>query len=102
MRYNWPMKFFKGTMNEYVFVSSDSEGKPYVVDYDSKYSDNTQLIELIGRIIYQETRDNDFAWKLVRILAERLGVNGKLRDKDLSMKEYLDEFNKKVGDDSND
>ena len=100
MRAGHPLKFFDGVSDEYVFVSSDSEGKPYVVDYDSKYSDNTQLIELIGHIIYQEIGDDAFAWKIVRILAKRLKVEDKLRERDLTTEEYIKEFNKIKGDDS--
>jgi len=75
-RWGYKLSYFKnGKSENYVYCHCDG----YVEDYGSKYKDNKSLIELLGTIIEQETQDPKYAWKMVKILAKKLGVDKDLR-----------------------
>jgi hypothetical protein len=93
-RWGYPLEYFKtGDSKSYVFVHcGDLENniKDYVEDYDDEYKDNKSLIELIGRFIVHETKDEKYAWKMVKILAKKLRVEKDLREKPLNDNEFFD------------
>lgn len=80
------LEWFKDTSHEYVFLCADE--KEGVEDYNSGYSHNPSLCELIGHFILRQTGDEQYADKMVRILAERLGCADKLREHKLTTEEY--------------
>jgi hypothetical protein len=87
MRWGYPLEYFKtGESKSYVFCHVDN----YVEDYNDKYDDNKSLIELLGTIIYAETKDQKYAWKVVKILAKKLGVEKDLRERPLGSDEWFD------------
>jgi hypothetical protein len=101
IRMGHPLEYFKANSSLYVFVSADSKKKDgtyntHVEDYGASYIDNCSLITLIGRIIERETDDKEYALKMVKILAKKLGVENKLRDHPLTTEEYLEEERKNL------
>jgi hypothetical protein len=90
MRYGYPLRYFKtGKSKSYVFVSGRKYGPDYVSDYNDEYKDNRSFCELIGKIILHETKDEDYAWKMVRVLAKKLGIQKQLRKKPLAFEEEV-------------
>jgi len=75
IRYNHPLKWFYANSTEYVFPRADNA----IEDYDSHYEHLPSLIELVGNIILAETKDFDYATKMVVALAYKLGISHKLR-----------------------
>jgi len=94
LRYGHPLEYFRnGVSNLYVYLHcGDSEYgiKDFVEDYGDDYKDDKSFIELIGRFIAHETGDEKYAWKMVTVLAKKLGVEKDLREKPLSSDEYFD------------
>ena len=79
-RYGYPLKYFKtGVSDNYVFSHVDG----YIEDYGSDYKDDKSLVELIGDIIERETGNEDYAWKIVKVLAKKLKIDKDLRKRDL-------------------
>jgi hypothetical protein len=76
MRYNHPLRWFKGNSESYVFPTS-SNGS--IEDYRDGYENNCSFVELIGRITLHETNDATYADKIVRILAKKLNIYHNLR-----------------------
>jgi hypothetical protein len=88
-RYGSLRDFFFGKSKEYVFLRTDEKGETGIMDDGgSKFEDNVDLIDLIGNIILRETDDDDFAEKIAKILAERLGCADKLRSHILTFEEW--------------
>jgi hypothetical protein len=86
-RYGYPLKYFKtGESESYVFCHVGG----YVEDYNDNYEDNKSLIDLVGRIILCETKDEKYAWKMVKVLAKKFDVEDDLRAKPLGLDEWID------------
>lgn len=81
------LEWFKDTSQEYVFLCADE--KEGVEDYNSRYSHNPSLCELIGHFILRQTGDAKYADKMVRVLAAKLGCEDKLRKHRLTLKEHM-------------
>jgi hypothetical protein len=76
-RWGYPLEYFKtGNSHSYVYLhcSDEERMEDYIEDYDDKYKDNKSLVELIGIFIARETGDEKYAWKMVKVLAKKLGV----------------------------
>lgn len=85
MRYGHTFRFFKtGETKYYVFLSPKG-----MIDCGEDYNDDKSTVELIGRIILHETKDIDYTWKIVQMLALRFGVSDDLRDAPLTSDEYF-------------
>lgn len=88
MRYGYPLKYFKnGASESYVYDSSSTNA---IEDYGDKYNDNRSFCELIGTFIRRATDDEKYTWKMVKILAKKLGVEDDLREKPLDSDEWFD------------
>lgn len=113
MRNGYPLKHFKGLSKYYVFLGSyptkegykkykkgkkltDKDYENHIQDYDAKYEDNLSFIELIGKFIERETKDEKYALKIMTILAKKLKVKQHMRKKQISDKEYWDTMNKEM------
>ena len=68
---------------------SSSAKDDEIEDYDDTYGDNRSLIELIGTFIRRATDDEKYAWKMVQVLAKKLGVESELREKPLDSDEWF-------------
>lgn len=89
MRPGHPLKYFKsGTTDSYVYPSSIKDVG--VEDYSDSYEDNKSFCELIGNFVRRSTGDEEFAWKIVQILAEKLGIEDDLREEPATTKELLE------------
>jgi len=73
-RYNHPLDWFDGFSKSYVYHNGEG-----IVDYGDEYNDTVSLIDLIGDIIERETGDKQYATKIVRVLAKKMGVENNLR-----------------------
>ena len=69
------LHWFNDESTEYVFPCSDNA----IEDYGSNYDHLPSLVELIGNIVFRETKDFSYATKLVVILARKLHISHKLR-----------------------
>lgn len=78
-----PLSRFYSISEYYVW----SDGKK-INDYSASYSHNPSFCQLIGDIVASETNDPDYAAKITRILATKLGCAEKLRNNG-----YRDEYN---------
>jgi hypothetical protein len=78
-RYNHQLQWFKENSTEYVFGCGEGCGEGQIEDYNSDYDHLPSLVELIGHIILNETKDFGYATKMVVVLAYRLGIKHKLR-----------------------
>ena len=59
MRIGYPLQYFNGKSQSYVYGSVGD----YVEDYGDDYEDNCSFIELIGSIVVQETEDLKYSKK---------------------------------------
>lgn len=75
MRYNHPLRWFRGESASYVFSGEDNR----IEDYHDTYSDTCSFVELVGQIVYRETKDATYADKIVRTLAKKLHIYHNLR-----------------------
>lgn len=96
MRTGWPLKYFKGETQNYVFPYSYKNKKGETIieveDYGDQYEDNASFIELIGKIIIRETGDKEYGIKIMKILAKKLKVP--MRKKPLTTEQIFDEMEK--------
>jgi len=84
-RWGSPLDYFKtGESKSYVYLHGGEDNNDFIEDYDDEYKDNKSLVELLGVFIVRETGDEKYAWKMVKILAKKLGV-----EKDLIEEEKL-------------
>jgi hypothetical protein len=98
IRYNEPLRFFKGVSSSYVFPSysaPDEEGNytEFIEDYGDKYDNKVVLADLICRIVEKET-DTKFATKMANALARHLGCNNQLREHPITGDEWSKEVMK--------
>lgn len=91
-RSGYPLKYFKGFSDYYVYLSEEG-----MVDQEEKYEDTRGLVDLIGTIIERETSDRRYAWKIVRILAKKLGIEKDLRGRPLTEDDFFEEMQKLYG-----
>jgi len=96
MRCGWAMKYFRKCRTyEYVFPTGN-EKKSWVEDYGSQYTHKPSLIELIGNFIATETGSEEYAWKMVRILAKDYGISHLLRKKPATWKQIWRETERHI------
>ena len=93
LRYGYPLKYFKGFSDSYVYLHNDG----YIEDHNDKYQDTVSFADLMGVIILRETGDKKYAWKMVKILAKKLGIEDKLRDEPLNENTFFVEMSKLYG-----
>jgi hypothetical protein len=75
LRYGHELHWFNDESTEYVYPCSDDK----IEDYGSNYDHLPSLVELIGNIVWRETKDFSYATKIVVILAHKLNISKKLR-----------------------
>ena len=95
IRSGGPLIYFEGESKLYVFPSASKKGKKmmgYIEDYDTEYNDNASFAELIVNIIFRETNDKEYAWKIAGVLADKLKI--KLREHPLTDKGWEKEWKK--------
>lgn len=98
IRFNEPLRFFKGVSSAYVFPSygaPDEEGnrKEFIEDYGNKYDDKIVLLDIVCRIIERET-DTDYATKIAQALARHTNMINALRPHPLIGDEWIKETKK--------
>jgi len=94
MRNGWVSRYFKHSETKsYVFPSAPDNK---IEDYDDKYEDDKSFIELLARFVELQTKDKDYVWKIVKILAKKLGVEKELRVRPASIMYLLDKTDNKV------
>jgi hypothetical protein len=91
IRNAWPLMYFTTRSTEYVFPADDGK-KSYIEDYGSDYKDKATLIELLANFVLRCTQDEDYTWKMVRILAKDYGVEHLLRKKPASWEQISKEM----------
>lgn len=69
----WPLRYFKGETQSYVF--SDGE---HIHDYEDVYSDNDSFCELMATFVKDATGSEEYAEKMLRVLANKLGIENHL------------------------
>jgi hypothetical protein len=89
LRHGTPLSWFLGESKAYVYMGER------IVDYSNDYEDLPTLIELVGTFIERECNDKEFATKIVRLLAEKLGVAGRLRERRLTDRQLIQMLLKK-------
>ena len=96
MRVGYPLKYFKkGITESYVFsAQANLKGDVYIEDYGDEYKDNKSFIELIGTFVRNATQNEEYAWKIVKILAKKLKVDKDLRKKPLTINQEINLFSK--------
>ena len=102
MRCGWAFKYFKeGFTKEYVFLSAPGkEGeKDFIEDYNSKYEDNKSFCELIGEFVERITKDEEYAFKIVKILAKKLKCDKDLLKKPRNSDTIMDLTSKSIKND---
>ncbi len=75
-RYGSPLQWFRsGQSSFYVFVHVDG----YVEDYDADFAEDPQaFLDMIGTIIFDETEDEVWTKKVLKILARMIGLEQEL------------------------
>ena len=97
VRYNEPLKYFKGVSNCYVFPtykkSDDENGENinFIEDYDSTFSDKLTLLDIVCRIVQHETDDEKFTLKIAKALAKITNSGAALRPLPITSKEWSKE-----------
>jgi hypothetical protein len=79
MRYGHKLRWFEGNSEEYIYGSGNNE----LYDWDGCVSGmhgDEQWIELVGRILFRETKDRNFCNAVVEKLAKKYEVDDKLRE----------------------
>lgn len=98
MRMGYYLKYFKtGKTKSYIFGTKYKK-KSYVEDYDDKYGDNKSFCELIGGFVRNATENEEYAWKIVKILAKKLKVDKDLRKKPLTIEQEIKLYNRNPGE----
>ena len=85
MRNAWPLKYFKARSEEYVYPTDDGK-KAIIEDYGSQYEHKPSLIELLANFILRGTGNEEYTWKMVKILAKDYDVEHLLRKKPATWK----------------
>jgi len=71
IRFEEKLRFFKKAKSSYcVFPHVDG----HVEDYDASYGVIVSCMDIIGRIVENETGDHKYAVKIVTLLCRRLGI----------------------------
>jgi hypothetical protein len=79
MRFGSKLRWFNETSQEYIYGSANNELFDWRGCVSGEHG-NEQWIELVGRILYRETKDRDFSNAVVEKLAKKYNVDGKLRE----------------------
>jgi len=72
IRFEEKLRFFKKAKSSY-YVFPHVDG--HVEDYDASYGDILSFIDIIGRIVENETGDHKYAFKIVRKLCEYMDID---------------------------
>jgi len=75
IRMGHPLQWFNDCSTEYVF----GRGEGVIEDYGTGFEHLPSLIEMVGRIVLIDTKDFNFATKVVVALACKSGIKHKLR-----------------------
>ena len=100
IRSGGPLFYFEGESKLYVFPSASKKGKKmigYIEDYDTEYNDNASFAELIVNIVFRQTNDEKYAWKIAGVLAKKLNI--KRRKHPLTDREWEKEWKKLLSKD---
>jgi hypothetical protein len=82
MRFGSPLRWFNKNSTEYIYGmgQKDVNGDHEIYDYRGVFRrDPCQWIELVGRILYRETKSIEFSDYVVEKLAVDYGVDNELR-----------------------
>ena len=79
MRCGYPLRYFKKGETEYYVFPGEYKGKEYIEDYSSDYKDDKSFAELIGNFVKSATGNEEYAFKIVKVLAKKLGIENELR-----------------------
>jgi hypothetical protein len=93
IRYGWPLKYFKDTSHEYVFVGVTGNDNK-IEDYGSKYEHKPSMIELMAGFILICTASEEYTWKMVKIMAKDCGVKHLLRKKPATSEQIWKEMDR--------
>ena len=85
LRYSHRLHWFDDESTEYVYPSSNDK----IEDYGSSYDHLPSLVELIGNIVFKETKDFSYPTKIVVVLAHKLNISKKLRAEHFPHEELL-------------
>ena len=80
MRFGHKLRWFEGNSEEYIYCAD----KDTLIDWEGCVCGghgNEQWIELVGRILFRETKDRRFCNAIVEKLAKKYKVDNKLREK---------------------
>jgi hypothetical protein len=75
LRMSHPLQWFNDCSTEYIF----ERGEGAIEDYGTSFEHLPSLIEMVGHMVLNETKDFEFATKVVVALAVRSGIKHKLR-----------------------
>lgn len=88
MRIGYPLEYFKGESQSYVFESFGN----FVEDYDDKYEDTASFAELLISFLNDITDDKEYVWKIANVLGKKLGIE--VREHKLTNEEWDEEHDK--------
>jgi len=92
MRFGNKLRWFNGNSEEYIYGSANN----VLIDWEGCVSGEhgeEQWIELVGRILYHETKDRNFCNVVVEKLAKKYNVDDKLREKYIHPSGYEGDIN---------
>ncbi|MEK6963924.1 MAG: hypothetical protein AABX70_05840 [Nanoarchaeota archaeon] len=100
VRFNEPLRYFKGSSASYVFTSGgkltkkgwERDETTYTEDYDDHYNDDKTFADLLCRYVAIVTQDEKYTWKIAGTLAKKLKIP--LRKHKLTFKEWSKESDK--------
>lgn len=90
MRCGYPLRYFRKGETEFYVFPSEFKGKEYIEDYDSDYKDDKSFAELIGNFVKSATGNEEYAFKIVKLLAKKLGIENELRKNPLTVDEWFE------------
>ena len=90
MRCGYPLRYFKKGETEYYVFPGEYKGKEYIEDYSSDYKDDKSFAELIGNFVKSATGNEEYAFKIVKVLAKKLGIEKELRKNPLTVDEWFE------------
>ena len=86
-----PLIYFKGESEAYVFSSVGD----FIEDYGDEFEDTSTFADLLLGILLRETKDEKWVDKISKILAKKLNIEDKLRDKPIhSIDDFMKESDK--------
>lgn len=97
MRCGSPLRYFKTGETEYYVFPGEYKGKEYIEDYDSDYKDDKSFAELIGNFVKSATGNEEYAFKIVKVLAKKFCIEKELRKKPLTIDKWFEKAFKRKG-----